>query len=57
MMLTSDSQNQKSHTAVKQCLAAVAKKMEDLFSTFSNDSVMFWCSLHTSDNVNDEPLA
>jgi len=64
MTSTSDSQNQKSHTAVKK-QQQWQERMKDLFSTFSADHVTgdsaytmtFWHSLRTRSNANDEPLA
>jgi len=57
MMSTSDIQNP--HSSGKSVQQEWQRKMKDPFSTFLLTSCLMivWCSLRTSGNVNDEPLA
>jgi len=64
MMSASDSQNQKSHAAVKKVFSSNGKAKWNYSAHFLligwpmiRPTVMFWCSLCTSGNANDEPLA
>jgi len=65
-MSTSDKQNQKSHIiAVKKTSSSCSKGEWRTYSAhflliswlMIRPTVTFWCSLHTSGNANDEPLA